>query len=795
MTVHDDRLIAYVACPDPDVEGVLRAATARRLPTYMQPDTWILLPHMPLTTSGKIDRRALPAPVRETSEVVPPGSDTERSIAATVADVLSLQVVSVVDSFFDIGGHSLSATRVTARLAHEFAMPLTVRDLFEFPTVRLLAGHIDATRDRLDSVEVSDGARAARTLGRIPRPARLPLSPAQQRMWFLNQFDPASPTYNIPFALRVGGDLDLGALRAALGDVLERHEILRTRYPRDVDGRPWQAIVAADEITPDQWWWTDDVEGLPMSSFDVTVDLPIRAGVVAETAHSHVVIVVCHHIAFDGESIAPFLRDLIGAYAARGDGRQPSFAPLPVQYADVSLWRSEMLGAVDDADSEMGRQVAWWRQRLADLPEVLELPTDRPRPAVASGRGAVTDIDIPVDLVPALDEYARRTGVTVFMVVHAAVAVVLSRLAGATDIALGTPVSGRGRAELDGVVGMFVNTLVLRTEIDPSAAFDDVVRTVRDGDLDAFAAADVPFEHLVDVLTASRSEAFAPLTQVLVTVEQSGVGVPDLAGLDITPVDPGGASARFDLTIGVTADRDGDGALCALGGRIVYATDLFDEPTVTRIGQRIVDVLAVGIRDPRVVVGDIELAADSEKAAVAGWSVGGAAVGVEVFGAAVSDAGVSDVGLVVDSVAAVVAGRVGVSPGAVAVRFGDRVVSYGEFGARVEELARHLIGLGVGPDVAVGVRIPRSVELLVAIHAVVAAGGRYVPVEMDTPAERVEYMFATAGVEIVLEGPGDEVGDTPAGVMSVMVDCGGPVPASVSGGLAELVAEVGVGEA
>ncbi|GAA10773.1 condensation domain-containing protein, partial [Gordonia alkanivorans] len=654
VLVRDDLLVAYVF-GDAEVAQV-REHAARRLAPYMVPDTVVVLDDMPLGTSGKIDRKSLPAPELGPREIVAPGSDTERLIVEIVADVLDQAVerVSVTDSFFEIGGHSLSATRVAARLSHMFSLPFTVRELFDAPSVRAMASWVDERLGRARGAAPS--ASGERTgdelldLGSIPRPSRPPLSAAQQRMWFINQFDPASPAYNIPFAMRLRGRLDTVALRAALADVITRHEVLRTRYPQDLDGRPWQDIASADEVTVDQWWCDEDVETLASTGFDVTRDLPIRAGIVAES-DDHLLVVVLHHIAADGESLRPLVDDLLHAYAARTAGHAPERPPLDVQYADVALWQQRVLGSVDDPDSALGRRARWWQEELADLPDVLELPTDRPRPPVASLHGAVVEFGVPEGLASSIDGFARRHGVTAFMVLHAAVAVVLSRLAGSSDIALATPVAGRGRAELDALVGMFVNTVVLRTQVDPGATFGEVIGQVRDTDLDAFAAADVPFEHLVEVLAPTRSEAFAPLAQVMLTLEQSAIGDISVPGLTVTPVEAGVPAARFDLMIGMTAARDAAGDLTALSGRIVYATDLFEDRTVRRLGERIVDVLTTGLADDTVVVGDIDLADATERAAIADWSRGA----------------VVELGWGGRSVGSVVAERVGLSGSQVAV--------------------------------------------------------------------------------------------------------------------------------
>ncbi|EON30328.1 Non-ribosomal peptide synthetase modules-related protein, partial [Gordonia terrae C-6] len=627
VVVRDDRLVAYIAGPDESAVPGVREHAARRLASYMVPDTVVVLDALPLNTAGKVDRKALPAPDVVSAARVEPDTDTELAIQTIVAEVLGRDedaaAVSVTDSFFQIGGHSLSATRVAARITHAFGVRFGVRELFDAPTVRSMAAYVDAER-RHSGVDTSGGTTE---LGSMPRPARPPLSTAQQRMWFINQFDPTSSAYNIPFALRLRGRVDVVALRTALADVIERHEVLRTRYPQSADGRPWQDITPMSEITVDQWWRNAGVDTLPAEPFDVTRDLPIRAGITdvdpgESGPDDQMLVVVVHHIAADGESLVPLVDDFLHAYRSRVAGVAPARPPLSVQYADVALWQQRALGSVDDPDSELGRQARWWRARLADLPEVLELPADRPRPPVASHRGASVAFDLPDDLAPRIEAFARSHGVTAFMVLHASVAVVLSRLSGTSDIAVGSPVAGRGRAELDALIGMFVNTLVLRTSVDPAATFGEMVRLVRDTDLDAFAAADVPFEYLVEALAPTRSEAFAPLTQVLLTLEQTSVGELSAPGLTITPVDAGPPAARFDLMIGMSAERDPGGALASLAGRIVYATDLFDARTARRVAARIVDVLDAGLADPDVIVGDIDLVDADERAAIEGWSRG-----------------------------------------------------------------------------------------------------------------------------------------------------------------------------
>ncbi|MCX6467693.1 MAG: non-ribosomal peptide synthase/polyketide synthase, partial [Corynebacteriales bacterium] len=764
-----DHLVAHLAgsvAAQGDLDAVI-AQVAQSLPAFMRPTLFTVSETLPTTVSGKIDRRALPEPVFPGAgadhEIVAPAGDLEAIVAEVYADVLGVDAVSVTDSFFDIGGNSLSATRVSARVSDALATRVGVRDVFSAPTVRALAALVG---DRRGDTAVAD---VAPLLPQI-RPDRIPLSPAQQRMWFINRFDPTSPAYNIAFALRLRGDLDTAALRAAVRDVIGRHETLRTTYAQDADGTAHQVIGDPGSIDDDRWWCDADVAALPTRPFDLAVEVPIRVGLVptgTASSDGHLLYVVIHHIASDGESIAPLVADLVTAYAARVTGVTPAFEPLAVQYADVTLWQQRVLGAVDDPTSPLGAQVDHWRERLAGLPDVGDLPTDTPRPATASMRGAAVDIPLGSDVLPgvdmlaALEALAARHRVTLFMVLHAALAVVLARSSASTDIAVGTPVAGRGRAELDPLVGMFVNTLVLRTEIDPAATFAELLDSVRDVDLDAFAHADVPFEHLVDVLAPTRSEAFAPLAQVLLTLEQSATTAIDVAGVEITPVDLGDPPARYDLTVGFTAARDDRGALTSLSGTLIYATDLFTEDTARRLADRLRAVLVAGVATPTVPVGDIDIVDAAEARRVAEFSDGGPAPRI------LPEA---------TDLASAVARQIAATPTATAIIDGDREISYGEFGARVSGLARVLIARGIGPGAAVAICLPRSAEMLVAVHAIVAAGARWVPVDPDAPVARTASMLATGGVSLAVVA----AGDTPEALVEhpvarLVVDCSGPI--------------------
>ncbi|WP_275792820.1 non-ribosomal peptide synthetase [Prescottella equi] len=743
VVVLRDQLVAYVvAAADRSIEvDELKEFAARSLTAYMVPAVFVVLDRLPLTGSGKLDRKALPEPEFEAREFRAPSTPVEEAVAAVFADVLDVDRVGRDDDFFELGGNSLLATQVCARLGAALDTTVPVRVLFDASTVEALAARVSA----------STGART-KALVAAPRPDRIPLSLAQQRMWFLNRFEPESAVNNIPLAIRLSGDLDVESLSAAIGDVLERHESLRTVFP-DVDGVGYQSIRPTSEVagtvTAEAVTEADLpalVERMVVAGFDLTADIPVRVGLFAVSPTEHVLVLVVHHIAADGFSMGPLTRDVMTAYAARSAGTLPAWAPLVVQYADYTLWQREVLGSEDDPESPMSTQVAYWKRTLAGLPDQLDLPTDRPRPAVAGYRGARHTVEVPADLQSAIAELARTRGVTPFMVMHAALSVLLARLSGTSDIAIGTPVAGRGEAVLDDVIGMFVNTLVLRTEVDAAGSFEDLLARTRETDLAAFAHADVPFERLVEILDPARSQARHPLFQVMLTFQNLGLTSFELGGLAVSDVEFDSTTAKFDLQVTVTEGAPDRGLTIDL----TYATELFDADTIRILGDRCLRVLSVVTATPSGVVGDIDLLDEVERSLVVGeWNA---------TSRPVPDATLVDL----------FEAQVARTPDAVAVVFEGEALSYAEFASRVRRTARLLIAEGVGPDSLVGLGMRRSVDLLVGMYAVLAAGGAYVPIDPDQPAERNRYILATANPVLLLTTSRD-AGDVP-GLRSVEID-------------------------
>ncbi|CAM2828224.1 non-ribosomal peptide synthetase [Prescottella defluvii] len=743
VVVLRDQLVAYVVAAagrSIDAAEVTEFA-ARSLTAYMVPAAVMVLDRLPLTGSGKLDRKALPEPEFESREFRAPTTPAEEAVASVFADVLGVDGVGRDDDFFALGGNSLLATQVASRLGAALDTTVPVRVLFDASTVESLAARVS-------------GSTVGRTKALVagPRPDRIPLSLAQQRMWFLNRFEPESAVNNIPLAIRLSGDLDAESLSAAISDVLDRHESLRTVFP-DVDGIGYQSIRPTSEIaaavTAEAVVETDLpalVEQMVTAGFDLTADVPVRVRLFALSATEHVLVLVVHHIAADGFSMGPLIRDVMAAYAARIDGQVPGWSPLAAQYADYTLWQREVLGSEDDPDSAISRQLGYWKQTLAGLPDQMDLPADRPRPAVAGYRGARHTVEVPADVQSAVAELARARGVTPFMVVHAALSVLLARLSGTSDIVVGTPVAGRGEQVLDDMIGMFVNTLVLRTEVDGGRSFDELLSQVRATDLAAFGHADVPFERLVEVLDPARSQSRHPLFQVMLTYQNLGLSAFELGGLGVSEVDFDSVTAKFDLQVTVT-----ESDTRALTIDLTYATDLFDADTMRTFGDRYLRILSAVTAAPAAAVGDIGLLGGAERGRV-----------VEEWNATsrpVPDATLVDL----------FEAQVARTPDAVAVVFEGEALSYAEFASRVHRTARFLIAEGFGPDSLVGLGMRRSLDLLVGMYAVLAAGGGYVPIDPDQPAERNRYILETANPALVLS-TSREASELPAAVQIVELD-------------------------
>ncbi|MFI7412520.1 amino acid adenylation domain-containing protein [Streptomyces sp. NPDC049627] len=720
----DKRLVAYAvpaAGVRPDTAG-LRGHAAGILPAHMVPSAVELLDALPLTANGKLDQRALPAPAAPVATpAAAEGTSREATVGALFAEILGLPVVGADDNFFDLGGHSLLAAKLISRIRAELGVDITIGALFENPSVNGISGLL------------GDADSAVPALRPEPRPKTVPLSFAQRRLWFLNQVKGLSATYNVPLALRLSGTLDIQALDSALGDVLVRHESLRTLFPQTA-GVPRQLVrPAADcriettvvECRPEEQ--PERIRTALEQGFELETELPLRAIVFRTGPAEHTLLVVMHHIVADGWSVTPFTEDLATAYAARCEGREPDWpAPLPVQYADYSLWQRRVLGDEGAPGSRMARQLAYWTEQLAGLPEELPLPADRPRPLVAGYGGGTVRGRVDIALHSRLLRLGRDRGATLFMVLHAGLAALLTRLGAGEDIPLGTPVAGRGDEALDDLVGCFVNTLVLRTDTSGSPTFHELLDRVRTTDLAAYGHQDLPFDRLVEVLNPPRSLARHPLFQVMLALREPARDVTAMPGLTARVESCDTDSSRFDLSFVFSevtgADRTPGGVDCSLQ----YSSDLFDRGTAQRLLARLVLLLRAAADAPDVPIGLLEILTPREREDLLEDWQGPRRELADATAAQLFEAQAASV------------------PDKTAAVFEGARLTYAELNARANRLARHLVAQGVGPEQVVALAVPRSLEMVVGMLAVFKAGAAYLPVDPDYPADRIRYMLEDA---------------------------------------------------
>ncbi|WP_392957879.1 amino acid adenylation domain-containing protein [Streptomyces sp. LN245] len=560
----------------------------------------------------------------------------------------------------------------------------------------------------------------------------IPLSFAQRRLWFLHRLQGPSATYNIPFVLRLDGPLDTKALAAAVTDVATRHESLRTLLVERPDGTPEQRILSPEEadlafrvvdVAADAV--DDAMRRFVGEGFELDTDLPLRTRVFRLSAHEHVLVFVFHHVAADGASMAPFLRDLLAAYAARGRGQAPGWQPLTVQYKDYAVWQRQMLGDEDDPDSVAFEQLDYWRRELSGVPQPVQLPLDRPRPTSAGHRGGHVDLELEPEVVTGIGRLAAEHGATAPMVAQAALAVLLHHLGAGNDLTIGSPIEGRPDEQLEDLIGFFANTWVLRVDLSRNPTFGDLLDQVRDRALGAYDNQDVPFEHLVELLNPDRTTAYQPLFQVMLAWQFAWSPL-EVPGLKVTPVPLGTDTAKFDLFFNIVPDPSGRAY-----GRLEYATELFDHATARSLVDRYVRVLRQVVADPGTRLGRVEVLTTAEQDRL---------TRLNDTTAPVPDATVADL----------VAAQAARTPDATAVVCGPAELSYRELETRAGRLAAVLREHGVGPDVLVAVALPRSADLAVALLAVLKAGGAYLPVDPNYPAARVDLLLTTADPALVL---------------------------------------------
>ncbi|HYG65291.1 MAG TPA: condensation domain-containing protein, partial [Thermoanaerobaculia bacterium] len=715
-------LVAFLASRSEVGPDELRGWLRGRLPESMVPPVFVRLDSLPLTPNGKLDRKALAAiaPARHERDrletYVAPSSLTEEVLAGIFAEVLRHERVGVRNGFFDLGGHSLLATQVTSRVREVFGVELPLRELFEEPTVAGLAGRLERLRE--STVPAPPIVPIPRSLG---EDGGLPLSFAQQRLWFLERLAPGSPAYNVPLAVRISGLLSPALLGEALEEVARRHEALRTAFA-EREGRPIQVIAPSVRLPLAML----DLSGLPESRretelvcrataealrpFDLGTRPLVRAALLRLASDDHALLVTMHHIVTDGWSMGIFLRELTALYGGL-EVPEP-----PVQYADFAVWqRAWLQGNVLEA------QLGYWRQRLAGAPARLILPTDRPRPVVETHRGDSRPLDLTPALARSVSALARREGATPFMVLLAAFAALLGRYSGQDDVVVGSPIAGRNRRETESLIGLFVNTLALRVELTGAPDFLGLLRQARRTALDAYAHQDVPFERLVEELVTERELGHSPLFQVMLMVQNTpalAAGGAPMRELELRPLEVESEIAKFELTLTLTPLGE------ELTGALEHNTDLFDGATAERLARHFAALLEGAVAAPESPLPEIPLLAAAERHQLLGeWND--------------TEIGFPEGGRCVHELIQEQARR---TPEALALSFEGEDLTYADLEARANRLAHHLRRLGAGPGTLVGVSLERSAAMVAALLGVLKSGSAYVPLDPTYPKDRIAYV-------------------------------------------------------
>ena len=728
-------LLAYLVANGPRVPAsVLRDFLKERLPEFMTPSAFLWLDGFPLTPNGKLDRRRLPAPERGEfvgrKAYVAPRTPVEELLAGIWHRTLRVDRIGIFDDFFDLGGHSLTATQIVSRARDAFHVELPLRALLEERTIAALAGRIQRLLQQGTETSVPK-------IGPADRGGELPLSFAQQRLWFLDRLEPQSPFYNVPIALRLTGALDVSALERTIEEVLRRHEGLRTTFAAE-RGRPSQVIhppvpfrLHVEDLSgPLEADREAEVErriaAEAVRPFELATGPLFRASLIRVRPDEHVVLLTMHHIVADGWSIGVLVREIAEIYDAFEHDRHSPLPDLAIQYADFAVWQRAWLQG-----AELESQLGYWMQRLEGAPASLELPTDRARPSVQSHRGELHALEFSRDLSDTLTSLARREGATVFMTLLAGFDVLLHRLSGGTDIVVGTPIANRNRSEIEGLIGFFVNTLVLRTDLSGDPTFRKVLERVRETALGAYAHQDLPFEQLVDSLRPKRDLSRAPLFQVMFDLHNEPMPAPQVSGLNVVVQTEHTGTAKFDLTLTLTESPEG------LVGSLEYCTDLFLPATIERIARQLETLLRGIVADPDRRISELPLMSSVERR-----SVLEAARGPRLRRDDLEDVG------------DLLAERVADTPDAPAVTCGDVTLTYRDLARRSKSLACTLRDRGVGIESRVAVGAERSIEAIVGMLAVLEAGGAYVPLDPAYPRERSALTLRDARPSVVVARSG-----------------------------------------
>ncbi|QLE40077.1 amino acid adenylation domain-containing protein [Nostoc sp. C052] len=728
----DKRLVAYVTLKiEQSLQvGELRRFLKSKLPEYMLPNAFVILEAIPLTSNGKVDRRALPAPELHsqlTNKFIAPRTPIEEMLALIWAQVLKVEQVGIYDNFFELGGHSLLATQLLSRIRKVFKIELPLRSLFIAATVAELVQEIGQLQQQ--DLEFTSPPILPRA-----KNAELPLSFAQTRLWFLDQFEPNSAFYNIPIALHLVGTLNQVALEQSLEEIIHRHEALRTNFIT-VDGQPTQIIQARREqgtvsVVNLQHLSTSEQEiasqqllqQQAIQPFDLARQALVRATLVVLSETEHILLVCMHHVVSDGWSMDVFVQELAALYNAYSQGQPSPLAPLPIQYADFAIWQRNWLQG-----DVLQTQLSYWQQQLADAPALLSLRTDRPRPAVQTFAGAHQKFALSIELTQKLTKLSQEQGVTLFMTLLGAYDTLLYRYTEQSDILVGTPIANRNNSEIEGLIGFFVNTLVLRTDLSGNPSFSELLTRVRETALGAYSHQDLPFEMLVEALQPERDLSYTPLFQVMFVLENAPISQLELTGLNVSPLKLESTTAKFDLTLAMENTATG------LVGVWQYNTDLFDAGTIARMAGHFVTMLEAIVANPSEQIAQLPLLTAVERhQLLIEWNDTQVDYHQELC------------------IHKLFEQQVKLRPDAIAVIFENQQLTYQQLNERANQLAHYLQEKGVNPEVLVGIFVERSIEMIVGLLGILKAGGAYVPLDPNYPTERLAYMLSDTGVSILL---------------------------------------------
>jgi amino acid adenylation domain-containing protein/non-ribosomal peptide synthase protein (TIGR01720 family) len=721
----------------------IRTALARELPDYMVPSQLVRLDSMPLSPSGKLDRRALPEPQWQSREHVEPHSATQQQIAAIWREVLGVPRIGLRDDFFELGGHSLLATRIISRVRQACNIDLPLRTLFE-------ASELGAFADQVEAIQALGNGSSQQPIAQVDRSQPVPLSYSQQRMWFLWQMEPDSPAYNVGGMARLRGGLNIDCFEAALQALIQRHETLRTTFP-GVGGVACQKVVEQSELRLTR----HDFSALPADlrqqrlqaladseahcAFDLETGPLLRACLVRAAEHEHYFVLTLHHIVTEGWAMDIFARELGLLYEAFLEGRPSPLEPLAVQYLDYSVWQRQWMEA-----GECQRQLDYWTAQLGHEHPLLELPSDRPRPPVQSHKGELYRFDLSDELAAKVRAFNARNGLTLFMTMTATLATLLYRYSGQTDLRIGAPVANRIRPESEGLIGAFLNTQVLRVQLDGQMSVERLLEQVRHTVIEGQSHQDLPFDHLVDALQPPRSAAYNPLFQVMCNVQRWEFQQSrELAGMTVDYLVNDARATKFDLNLEVT-ELDH-----RLGCCLTYSSDLFDEPRVARMAGHWLNLLDALLSDPAQRLSELPLLHAAERQ--------------QLLASLAPEAGEQRLDQTIHGLFAEQAKARGDAP---ALTFAGQTLSYAQLNRRANQLAWMLRERGVGPQVRVGLALERSLDMVVGLLAILKAGGAYVPLDPEYPLERLHYMIEDSGVGLLLSHAAllDALGELPAGV-------------------------------